>query len=65
MFCIFPQKSKCIYLALRQYGISGKTVIKIIYWYVYNWKLRFVHLLPKLLAKIGKKIITLSLLMNN
>ncbi|EJI1576277.1 TPA: glycosyltransferase family 2 protein, partial [Escherichia coli] len=25
-FVFFPQKSKCIYLALRQYGISGKTV---------------------------------------
>ncbi|KNC94552.1 glycosyltransferase family 2 protein [Trabulsiella odontotermitis] len=53
-YVFFPEKYKCIFDALKKGRGGFKSMITVLFWYIYNWKLRLDNLLPKIWRKFGK-----------
>lgn len=53
-FVFFPQHFLLIFEKLNRRESKIKNYARVAYFYLYNWKLRFVNLMPKVLKKIGK-----------
>lgn len=54
-FVFFPQHRNLIFDAFKQRDGKIKNIIYTFYWYLYNWKLRFDNIFPKIMKKIGIK----------
>lgn len=50
----FPQHFNLISEKIHIHGVKIKNYFRIMFFYLYNWNLRLVNLMPKLMKKLGK-----------